>query len=90
MRELQNNWNSLEFAFQHLMVPQNPPVSTDRSGSQNSNSQKSDGTKPHVRSGTTTPTQSTTTPTSHVKNENNNLHLKRKTPAINCNERLKI
>lgn len=87
MRELQNNWNSLEFAFQHLMVPQNPPVSTDRGSSQNSNSQKSDGTKPHVRSGTT-PTQSTTTtPTSHVKNENNNLHLKRKTPAINCNER---
>ena len=90
MRELQNNWNSLEFAFQHLMVPQNPPVNaSDRSGSQNSNSQKSDGTKPHVRSGTTqpptAPTQSTT-PTSHVKNENNNLHLKRKT-AINCNER---
>jgi len=89
MRELQNNWNSLEFAFQHLMVPQNPPVNaSDRSGSQNSNSQKSDGTKPHVRSGTTqpptAPTQSTT-PTSHVKNENNNLHLKRKT-AINCNE----
>ena len=90
MRELQNNWNSLEFAFQHLMVPQNPPVSklsTDRS--QNSNSQKSDS---HVRSGRTNTTAAkqqsttTTTTTSHVKNENNNLHLKRKT-AINCNER---
>jgi len=83
MRELQNNWNSLEFAFQHLMVPQNPPTSTDRS--QNSNSQKSDGTKSHVRSGTTTTSTQSTTTTSHVKNENNNLHLKRKT-AINCNE----
>ena len=39
MRELQNNWNSFESVFQHLMVPQNPTVSTDR-GFQNSNGQE--------------------------------------------------